>query len=156
MNAATGGVGSLLHELVHPILQSDAPHAPDWLNEGIATSYEVPDLTTPGEIRAGPNKRQGVLLEALRSPETAQYIQITNLFSLTREGFYSVERGLHYAMAHDFCAWMDSIGKLWPFYRAWRENADKDHLGRWTFEKVMGKSVVDANDDWLKWVKSAR
>jgi hypothetical protein len=141
---------------VHAIVEHDFSRAPDWLSEGLATQVEVPDLSVPGEIRSGRNKRHDVLLEALRSPETAPSIDLDRRFSMTTERFYTEERGIHFSLAHDFCRWMDSIGKLWPFYRFWRENAEKDHLGRWSFQKVMGKSVTDANGDWLAWVRSAK
>ena len=34
------GVGTLTHELVHPLVESDFPEAPDWINEGIASLFE--------------------------------------------------------------------------------------------------------------------
>ena len=34
------GLGTLTHELVHPLIEADFPSAPTWLNEGIATWYQ--------------------------------------------------------------------------------------------------------------------
>ncbi len=47
MNAGPG-LGTLTHELVHPIVETDFPKAPDWINEGIASLYEAFALPKPG------------------------------------------------------------------------------------------------------------
>src|SRR5262249_9006978 len=51
------GIGTLTHELVHPLVEADFPEAPDWINEGIASLFEQFYLPKPGEIRGGKNWR---------------------------------------------------------------------------------------------------
>jgi len=37
---------------------------------------------------------------------------------------------LHYALARSVCAWLDEQGKLWAFYRAWRDGVGRMRTGR--------------------------
>ena len=39
MNISTGG-GTLVHEIVHPFIESNFPECPSWFNEGLASLYE--------------------------------------------------------------------------------------------------------------------
>ena len=49
MNAGLG-LGTLTHELVHPIVASDFPNAPTWINEGIASLFKNPIIPQPNKI----------------------------------------------------------------------------------------------------------
>ena len=40
---------TITHELVHPIVESDFPRAPTWIDEGLASLFEAPVLPRPGE-----------------------------------------------------------------------------------------------------------
>ena len=56
------GIGTLTHELVHPLVAADFPDAPDWINEGIASLFEQPVLGPGGQIHGGKNWRHPRLL----------------------------------------------------------------------------------------------
>jgi hypothetical protein len=43
---------SILHELVHPLVQTDFPRAPSWFEEGIAALFEKPSSTRPASSTA--------------------------------------------------------------------------------------------------------
>ena len=64
MNAGLG-LGTLTHEIVHPLVESDFPNAPTWLNEGVASVFEQPQLPRPGEIHGG-RQGQGATRQAVR------------------------------------------------------------------------------------------
>ena len=51
------GIGTLTHELVHPIVETDFPEAPDWINEGIASLFERFNLYGKNEITGSKNFR---------------------------------------------------------------------------------------------------
>jgi len=51
MNAGLG-LGTLTHELIHPIVETDFPRAPTWINEGIASLFEAPMISGPAKSRA--------------------------------------------------------------------------------------------------------
>lgn len=153
MNASPG-LGTLSHELVHPLVEEDFPNAPIWLNEGIASLYEAPALGKPGEIRGVKNWRHPRLATALRakSAKVASGARLETLFALDDEAFRKTDEDLHYAMARYLCQWLESQGKLWTFYAKFREGQRDDPRGLRAFTEVVGQSPADAQAAWSRWV----
>lgn len=146
------GIGTLTHELVHPIVESDFPGAPDWINEGIASLYEAFSLPKSGEIRGHKNWRHPGLLKALQANKP--YASVSALFGMSNKFFRGPHEGVNYATARYFCQWMDSQNKLWPFYQAWRDNVASDPTGEKAFVATMGKKPADFDATWTAWVKA--
>jgi len=146
------GIGTLSHELVHPIFDADFPKAPTWLNEGIASLYEAPVMPKRGEIHGRKNWRYPRLQGAIGSSSERNRATLPTLFSLSDTEFRGEYEDLHYAMARYTCQWLDQHGQLWPFYHAWRDNVESDPTGERAFEQVVGKTLSEANDDWKRWV----
>ena len=149
MNAGPG-LGTLTHELVHPIVESDFPRAPIWINEGIASLYEAPVIPRAGEIHGVKNWRYGKLMTGIG----AGTAKLDGLFGMSDDAFRGPEEKLHYATARYVCQWLDQRGLLWPFYRAWRDSFDTDPTGAKTFERVVGTTPAAANPAWTNWVKA--
>ncbi len=145
------GVGTLTHELVHPILDADFPAAPEWLNEGLASLFERPVLTRKGEIHGATNWRLPRLTRAIRSPSERPKAKLSRLFQLGDDEFRGASEDLYYALARYFCQWLDQRGELWKFYRLWREQAEKDPTGEASFLKVTGKAPADFDQDFQRW-----
>jgi hypothetical protein len=63
------GLSSLTHEIVHPLVQTDHPFAPHWLEEGIASLFEAP-VFEPGRpvVHGARNWRYDRIARALASP----------------------------------------------------------------------------------------
>ncbi len=81
---ATGGrsgYGTVLHEMIHALIEADFPEAQDWLKEGLASLYERTSWKG-GRLEALPNWRMDGMQE-----ET-----VSSLQKLTRE---ASELGLH-------------------------------------------------------------
>ncbi len=152
MNAGPG-IGTLTHELVHPIVETDFPEAPQWVNEGIASLFEALSMPAPGQIHGVKNWRHPRLLRALRSPKERDKASLPALFALSDSSFRDADEDLHYATARYLCQWLDQQGKLWPFYQRFRDQHAADPTGEQAFRAVVGKSVAAANDDWAAWVK---
>ncbi|MBI5535693.1 MAG: hypothetical protein HY898_23380 [Deltaproteobacteria bacterium] len=146
------GIGTLSHELVHPILEADFPQAPTWINEGIASLYEAPVMPKRGEIHGRKNWRYPRLRAALGSPKEKSTTTLPGLLHMSDEHFRGDGEDLHYAMARYACQWLDQQGKLWKFYQRWRDNHEADPSGERAFEEVVGRSAEDANADWIRWV----
>jgi hypothetical protein len=153
MNAGPG-LGTLTHELVHPLLETDFPEAPTWINEGIASLFEAPVLPRPGEIHGTKNWRLPRLTEGLSSPAERTEARLEHLFGMSDATFRDEREKLHYATARYTCQWLDSKEWLWPFYRRWRDRVAEDPTGEKSFEAVVGRSPRDASDDWVRWVRS--
>jgi hypothetical protein len=152
MNAGLG-IGTLTHELVHPIMESDFPQAPEWLNEGIASLFEAFTMPSPGEVHGVKNWRHPRLLQALRSQNEEQEAGLPNLFGLDDAAFRNSNEDLHYATARYLCQWLDQQGQLWPFYQRFRDGHGADPTGEKAFQAVTGKSPLEANAEWARWVK---
>lgn len=145
------GIGTLSHELVHPILDTDFPDAPTWINEGIASLYEAPILPKQGEIHGAKNWRYPQLSAAFFKKK--EHTTLPTLFSLSDAQFRDDDESLHYAMARYFCQWMDAHGHLWKFYQSWRDDFKNDPTGEKSFRAVTGKSVAEADKEWRVWVQ---
>jgi hypothetical protein len=145
------GLGTLTHEIVHPLVEADFPEAPTWINEGIASVFEQPVLPKPGEIHGGKNWRHPRLKRALSSVERDR-ARLDHLFGMSDETFRGDAEDLHYAMARYVCQWLDERGKLWPFYQRWRDNVRSDPTGQTSFTEVVGMTPAEAHVVWAKWV----
>lgn len=145
------GLGTLTHEIVHPLVEADFPHAPTWINEGIASVFEQPLLPRPGEIHGGKNWRHPRLKRALTSTE-APSARLDRLFGMSDVTFRGPGEDLHYALARYVCQWLDERGKLWAFYQRWRDHAAEDPTGEQSFREVVGMTPAEAHAVWSKWV----
>ena len=153
MNAGLG-LGTLTHELVHPLVEVDFPSAPTWINEGIASVFEQPSLPRPGEIHGGKNWRLPRLLQGMASTKEKDEARIDKLFAMSNDTFRNDLEDLHYATARYACQWLDERGKLWPFYQKWRDNVDADPSGEKSFTEVVGMTPAQAHVEWAKWVRA--
>jgi len=147
----TRGVSTVLHEMVHPIVQTDDPMAPAWLDEGIGALFEVPRFDPPGEIHGWSDWRLTGLQKAIGS------VRLEELFSMSDDGFRDAETLLlHEAEARFLCQWLDEQGLLWRLYRGRKAAGATDPRGEATFTQLVGKSPADVSDTWKRWVSSLR
>ena len=148
------GVGTLTHELVHPLVEADFPNAPDWLNEGIASLFEQFYFPKKGEIGGGKNWRHPRLLQGLSSKREREIASLPALFAMDDATFRGDLEDLNYATARYFCQWMDQNKWLWPFYQKWRDSHAEDPSGTKAFESVTGMSPEQANKKWSRGVRA--
>lgn len=150
MNAGRG-LGTLTHELVHPLVEADFPDAPTWINEGIASVFEQPQIPRPGEIHGGKNWRHPRLRRALTTSERDD-ARLDRLFGMPDATFRGDKEDLNYATARYVCQWLDEKGKLWPFFQKWKDDVQNDPTGEKSFREVVGMTPVEAHAVWSKWV----
>lgn len=151
MNAGLG-LGTLTHEIVHPLVEADFPEAPTWINEGIASVFEQPLIPRPGEIHGGKNWRLPRLRTALGSKTERGSARVDAMFAMSNETFRGDSEDLNYATARYVCQWLDERGKLWPFYQRWRDTVATDPTGEKAFRETLGLTPTEADDAWRKWV----
>lgn len=147
------GVGTLTHELVHPIVRADFPDAPTWIDEGLASLFEGFYLGPKNDIYGTKNWRLPRLKQALAHPTEKGEVGLGELFALSDEQFRGEKEDLHYAMARYFCLWLQTRGWLWGFYQAFRDGYASDKTGEKAFQKVTGKTLDEQNADWLRYVR---
>lgn len=136
VNHASGS-GTLIHELVHALLDVDFPGAPTWFNEGFASLFEQSEIDN-GSIRGLQNWRFDILREAVLSKTT---IGLKELISSTTEEFYKDVDGRKYAQARFLCYYLQERGLLQSFYKEFRQDLERDPTGLQTLERVTGKSL---------------
>lgn len=155
MNIDTG-TGTLVHEMVHPLLAADFPEAPVWFNEGLASLYEQCQFEDEDRIRGLVNWRLPALQTALAGH---RLISLVDLTALPTDKFYDDTR-LPYAEARYLCMYLQEQGRLVDFYKRFRSNAAaadpaaRDRTGDATLVEVTGESLTGLEKKWLAWVKT--
>lgn len=141
MNISTGG-GTLIHEMVHPLMMANFPEAPPWYNEGLASLFET--------VRERDGRIQGMLNWRLRDLEralaTGGILPVDDLLALDSRSFYASDRSwVHYAQARYLLYQLQEDGRLIEFHRAFMAGADADPTGARTLRRALG------TDDLAAW-----
>ncbi len=135
------GNGTLVHEMVHALMEATFPACPTWFNEGLASLYEHTDLST-GDLRGRVNWRLPGLQKAIKRRAT---IPLDALLSTSRGDFYDSERsGLNYAMARYLCFYLQEKGLLEVFFHKFVADQEKDPTGVETLRRVLGEKDLSA------------
>ena len=152
MNIGTG-TGTLVHEMVHALMEPDFPNAPTWFSEGLASLYEQCNYTDDGLVGLV-NWRLPILRDALKQQTT---LPLDKLAATSRAEFLDRKTtGIHYAQARYFCMYLQERKLLRAFYRAYRDGYEKDPAGVKTLKKLLGKPLPEVEKDWLAWVDTLK
>jgi len=133
MNISTGG-GTLVHEIVHPFIESNFPDCPSWFNEGLASLYEQ-SRDDRGHIKGSTNWR----LRGLQSAIAARSVpDFQTLCSTTTHEFYNKDVGTNYSQARYLCYYLQEQELLVRYYHEFRRNVKSDPTGYQTLQSVLG------------------
>lgn len=124
MNIATGG-GTLVHELVHPYMEANAPNSPPWLNEGLASLFEASG-DADGHIVGRVNWRLGGLQRAVK---TRRVLPFHRLFTENHEAFHADDAGVRYAESRYLLYYLQQQGRLVSFFKRWLATRATDPTG---------------------------
>ena len=148
MNIGTGG-GTLVHEMVHPLLAADFPSAPSWFDEGLASLYEQ-SRRREGQISGMLNWRLPVLQEGMRK---GRFVALEKLLSSSTDDFYDDPFGMHYAEVRYLCYYLQEKRLLRRFYKEFKANHSADPTGIGALLKVTGEeSLKDLEARWLEFL----
>ena len=152
MNISTGG-GTLVHEIVHPFIESNFPACPSWFNEGLASLYEQ-STSKNGRIWGNTNWR----LRGLQGTIAAKRLgTFGELCSTTTRQFYNDERGANYGQARYLCYYLQEKGLLVDYYKSFHKNVAKDPTGYKTLVQILGNPDMEQfNKDWQAYVMKLR
>jgi len=152
MNIATGG-GTLVHEMVHPFMESNFPECPSWFNEGLASLYEQCG-EEDGRVHGYTNWRLAGLQEAIRAGELPWF---KDLMATTEDGFYEEDPGTNYGQARYLCYYLQHKGLLQRYYREFVANSEDDPTGYATLQRVLGvRNMEQFQKEWEAWVLTLR
>ena len=156
--------GTLLHELFHLLVRRSFGDIPQWLDEGMASLYEVSTYNAERQLGL-PNWRSRVLRNGLEfSPKLANVIASPWFgFDMTgpdaTPGFVApVERmAINLATARYFALYLQEKGKLADVYRAFRARdpggADDPALEAQAIVAAQMGPLDQLQTDYDKWIK---
>ena len=151
MNISTGG-GTLVHEIVHPFMESNFEDCPSWFNEGLASLYEQ-SSTKNGRIIGLTNWRLRGLQLAIADDRLPSFKELCS--TSTRE-FYD-GHGTNYAQARYLCYYLQQRGLLNSYYHNFVKNSDQDPTGYETLKQVLGRDDVrQFQKEWEAYVSKLR
>ncbi len=150
MNIATGG-GTLVHEIVHPFVDTNFPACPAWFNEGLASLYEQ-CADRDGKIVGLTNWRLAGLQDAIKDDDVPAFSTLCG----SGDGFYTRDPGTNYAQARYLCYWLQEHGLLRPYFRAFSSAHAADPTGLQTLEHVIGREAHAFKKDWEAYVLGLR
>lgn len=151
MNIGSGG-GTLVHEMVHPLMEANFPACPSWFNEGLASLYEQCG-EEDGRIWGYTNWRLAGLQDAIQAGTVPPFAR---LLASGNEGFYRDDPGTNYAQARYLCFWLQVEGKLGAFYRDFVARSADDAFGEATLKRHVGADLVAFQRDWERFVLGLR
>lgn len=152
MNISTGG-GTLVHEIVHPFIESNFEDCPSWFNEGLASLYEQ-CRDNDGKIWGSTNWRLRGLQLAIESKTLPTFKQLCE--TTTRE-FYDGEQGDNYAQARYLCYYLQEKQLLGKYYHAFTRKVKNDPSGYQTLAGVLGVNDMEAFEErWKKYCLGLR
>lgn len=152
MDISTGG-GTLVHEIVHPFMETNFPECPAWFNEGLGSLYEQSG-ERDGHIIGHTNWRLAGLQDAIRGGALPSFQQLT---ATMQDEFYNEDRGDNYAQARYLCYYLQERGLLVKFYHEFYKGRKEDPTGYKTLQKILGERDMQAfQKKWEAYVLKLR
>ncbi len=152
MNISTGG-GTLVHEIVHPFMESNFPDCPAWFNEGLASLYEQ-SRDQNGHIWGSTNWRLRGLQSAIAEGSVPSF---KTLCETTTHEFYQQDPGTNYSQARYLCYYLQEQGLLVKYYHEFRRNAKSDPTGYETLKRVLAvRDMAAFKTKWEAYVGGLR
>lgn len=148
MNIGTGG-GTLVHEIVHPFMESNFPACPPWLNEGLGSLYEQCG-EEDGHIHGYTNWRLPGIQRAIRAGTVPPF---KTLLAMDSNTFYNEDKGVNYGQARYLCYYLQQKGLLVKFYQEFHAQQKVDPTGYKSLQKILSEADMDVfQKKWEKFV----
>ena len=152
MNISTGG-GTLVHELVHPLMESNFPACPPWFNEGLGSLYEQSG-EVDGHIHGFTNWRLPGLQHDIKAGLVPSFKILTGM---NGDEFYNGDAGTNYGQARYLCYYLQERGLLVKFYKEFVAQQKTDPTGYETLRRVLGQQDMQAfQKSWERFVLQLR
>lgn len=145
VNISTG-LGTLCHEIIHPLNEADFPSMPAWFNEGFASLFEECDVRFRGLV----NWRLPSLAVAIRNGNAPT---LRSVMRTATAQFYGSDKALNYAIARYLCYYLQEMGLLKKYYRELRGRVGSDPTGIRTLELVLGKRLADFEPEFTAFIR---
>ncbi len=148
MDISTGG-GTLVHEMVHPLMAVNFPGCPPWFNEGLASLYEAV-AEEDGHLVGRLNWRLDGLQEQIKAKALPSF---EVLMAQDADGFYNHDTADNYGQSRYLLYYLQEQDLLRPYYAAFTANAEQDPTGFESLKEVLGREDIPAfQAEWEAWV----
>ncbi|MBS1795430.1 MAG: hypothetical protein JSS81_16355 [Acidobacteria bacterium] len=152
MNIATGG-GTLVHEIVHPLMEANFPDCPAWFNEGMGSLYEQSG-EVGGHIHGYTNWRLPGLQKGLQQKIVPTFQKLT---AMNDTEFYREDTGTNYAQARYLLYYLQYKNLLVKYYAEFLKNRTTDPTGYKSLQKILGEKDMNAfQKKWEAFVMKLR
>ena len=144
LNVASG-LGTLVHEMVHPFMHASFASCPPWFNEGLASLYERCGVRD-GSIYGYSNWRLPGLKKLIHD---GTLTTIGDLTSMNDGQFYEMNASGNYAQARYLCFYLQEMGLLKRFFRELQVHESEDPTGFETLLWIVGERDIQTFEQ--KW-----
>lgn len=148
MNIGTGG-GTLIHEMVHPLVDTNIADCPPWFNEGLASLFEHA-ADEDGRIVGRVNWRLRGLKAGIRNDAVPPFAE---LLAMDHAAFYRDPAGVHYGASRYLMYYLQQHGLLERYTALVGSTRTADPTGQAALETVLGEDDLAAfQAAWTTWV----
>lgn len=146
---------SLRHELTHALHHAQMDRLgqthPMWLQEGLASVFELYDLHDDGTMTVLPNSRMNVAVNLAKINGLSDW---TRLFKESDRRFTRNRPRAKYAETRAIFQFLASEGRLVSWYRTYLETYDEDPTGALAFEREFETPLEEVERAFRLWVRA--
>jgi hypothetical protein len=149
----SSGGGTLIHEMIHALINNDFANAPFWINEGLASLYEETDGNTPID-----NYRIIFIQEAFKNKKC--FMPLLELFGASKyQSLFEEDYNLVNAYSRYFCKYVyDRFGikKLARVYKELKQSGNPIPEKQYDLIcTITGKTRNELQSDWQDYLLKA-
>ncbi len=149
----TGDIGTVLrHEYTHAMHfghmeRLGQPHVM-WVQEGLASLYEVYEISPDTAIRFIPTERHN---QARKIAANKRAISLAQIVAMNPDEFMAKSQSL-YPVVRSVFEYMADQGKLRAWYKRYVDTFAQDRTGRRAIEDTFGTTIDEFETNWRAWV----
>ena len=155
-------VGTLKHELTHLLVRTNFGDVPPWLDEGLASLYEV-SRQEGKYLRGLPNWRGEVLEHYFdRYPVDLTTLTTMNWLKFDARRMAKEKQAVNHALARYWILYLQDTGLLVQVYKTFRDfdiNAISDDYEadvKNLINQATGKNLAELESDFFNWLEHAQ
>lgn len=142
--------GSITHEITHKFTNTDFPSMPSWFDEGLASLNEKADFKN--------NQLIGLfslrIIPLRRAIKENTYTGLKHLMTTNDEILYGKRSSYYYAQSRYLLMMLQQEGKLYEYYKLFRDTFNSDKSGISQLENITGKSIDSIDAELVDYIQS--
>lgn len=144
---------SLRHEITHALHHGQMDRLgqshPMWIQEGLASMFEMYDAGPDGRYRVLDNTRLNIVLNLRRAASLTKW---RTFFAQEDDRFNRVRARAKYAEARAIFQFLAEQGRLEEWYRLYLSTYGEDRSGALAFERLFARSLDEVEREYRTWL----